>query len=70
MNNSAEKRVDQTITIGTAVLLAVMGLPAVLYFTLSHFVGAFTANIVALATSLLAALTVIYVFRRAGAFLG
>jgi hypothetical protein len=68
MNNSAAKRVDQTITIGAVVLMAVMGLPAVIYFTLSHFVGTFTVNIVALATSLLAALTIIYVFRRTGAF--
>jgi hypothetical protein len=70
MSNSSTKHVDQTITIGAAVLLAVMGLPAVLYLTLSHFVGAFTANIVALATSLLAALAVIYVLRRTGAFSG
>lgn len=70
MNNSATKRVGQPITIGAAVLLAVMGLPAVIYFTLTHFVGTLTANIVALATSLLAALTVIYVFRRTGVFSG
>ena len=56
--------------IGAVVVLVVMGLPAVIHFTPSHFVGTFTVNIVALATSLLAALTVIYVFRRNGSFSG
>lgn len=59
-----EERITRTVEVAMIVLVAALGVPAVLYFAGEQFVSARTANAIALGTTVILPLSALYLLSR------